>query len=624
MYVRETKATLPGFREKMTQAYEFALTKVGQDIGSTQIWVDYIAFLRAGDASGSFAENQKIASIRRVYQRVCSSPILNIDPLWKEYNVFEQNVNKVLAKKLCDERARDFKNALRVAKEAEHLFRDVEKGTPSVPPGTLADEQQQLRLWKKIIAWEKTNPCRSDNPATVKRRVMFTYEQCLLVFGHHPDIWYEAAHFLSESARGLTDKSDTLGKEWLDEVTVFFERAIGLFMSRNQLVHFAYADFEQSRMHYDKCHEIYTRLIKSLGDTDHSLTYVQYMKFARQAEGMKAARLVFKKAREDQQCAHPAFVAAALMEYACSKDKTIAIKIFELGLKRFATELEYVKAYLQFMISLNEDNNTRVLFERLVGGLAEDKSRELWDIFRRFESSVGDLSSLLKVEKRMTEVFSKSIENCEAPLIVDRYRFLGLWPCSDDELLSMNHKEFAKQYSILRSGTPTLLAARQSATKGDATQAKPVSTTDSSGRGMPDVKNMLPFRPSVRVGVNVQGVPGGSFPLPQPLTELSLAIPPPTSFQGPFVVVDDWLKLISKIDIPDDYETFAAKWEDRVKLDGDLAMKSASHFAFAKSSSRKRHGGEAHESDEEDAAPPVNDIYRVRQQKRVHTAISMT
>ena len=95
----------------------------------------------------------------------------------------------------------------------------------------------------------------------------------------------------------------------------------------------------------------------------------------------------------------------------------------------------------------------------------------------------------------------------------------------------------------------------------------------------------------------MQGVPGGSFPLPQPLTELSLAIPPPTSFQvsrsfvsylftvvvdllrsyrsslstcvntqllislslpnvqGPFVVVDDWLKLISKIDIPDDYES---------------------------------------------------------------------
>ena len=26
---------------------------------------------------------------------------------------------------------------------------------------------------------------------------------------------------------------------------MFFERAIGLFMSRNQLVHFAYADFEQ-------------------------------------------------------------------------------------------------------------------------------------------------------------------------------------------------------------------------------------------------------------------------------------------------------------------------------------------------------------------------------------------
>lgn len=47
--------------------------------------------------------------------------------------------------------------------------------------------------------------------------------------------------------------------------------------------------------------------------------YVQYMNFARRAEGIKSARAVFKMAREDKRSTYHAFVAAALMEFYCSK-----------------------------------------------------------------------------------------------------------------------------------------------------------------------------------------------------------------------------------------------------------------------------------------------------------------
>lgn len=43
--------------------------------------------------------------------------------------------------------------------------------------------------------------------------VMFAYEQCLLVLGHHPDIWYEAAQYLEQSSKLLAEKGvrdDTL------------------------------------------------------------------------------------------------------------------------------------------------------------------------------------------------------------------------------------------------------------------------------------------------------------------------------------------------------------------------------------------------------------------------------
>jgi cleavage stimulation factor subunit 3 len=53
------------------------------------------------------------------------------------------------------------------------------------------------------------------------------------------------------------------------------------------------------------------------------------------------------------------FVAAALMEYYCTKDAKIAGNIFELGFKKFKTNADYILEYLDFLSHLNEANNTR-------------------------------------------------------------------------------------------------------------------------------------------------------------------------------------------------------------------------------------------------------------------------
>ena len=69
-------------REKLAQAYNFALDKMGMDIASFPIWNEYIRFLKSADAVGSYAENQKIAWIRKVYQRAVVNPMSNIEQAW--------------------------------------------------------------------------------------------------------------------------------------------------------------------------------------------------------------------------------------------------------------------------------------------------------------------------------------------------------------------------------------------------------------------------------------------------------------------------------------------------------------------------------------------------------------
>lgn len=52
------------------------------------------------------------------------------------------------------------------------------------------------------------------------------------------------------------------------------------------------------------------------------------------------------------------------------------MKIFELGLKKYSDETAYAVAYLEFVMSLNDDTNTRVMFEKILtsGNLQADKS----------------------------------------------------------------------------------------------------------------------------------------------------------------------------------------------------------------------------------------------------------
>ena len=95
---------------------------------------------------------------------------------------------------------------------------------------------------------------------------------------------------------------------------------------------------------------------------------------------------------------------------------------------------------------------------------------DVWNKFLEFESSVGDLSSILKVEKRRAGVigpvstecdalivkpslyllctlyvsivhaYSQEFEGRETALLIDRYKFLDLLPCSATELRSVGYK----------------------------------------------------------------------------------------------------------------------------------------------------------------------------------------
>lgn len=132
----------------------------------------------------------------------------------------------------------------------------------------------EVELWKKYIAWERSNPLRTEDTSLVARRVMFAIEQCLLCLGHHPAVWHQAAHFLELSSKILTEKGDVnAAKNLSDEAATMFERATNTLLSKNMLLYFAHADFEEGRVKYEKVHQIYQKFL-DIPDIDPTLVSI--------------------------------------------------------------------------------------------------------------------------------------------------------------------------------------------------------------------------------------------------------------------------------------------------------------------------------------------------------------
>ncbi|KAG5444096.1 Cleavage stimulation factor subunit 3 [Clonorchis sinensis] len=542
-YIKDTKGKHHAFKEKMAQAYDFTLDKMGLDLNSYSIWADYISFLRSTQVQGSYAESQKITATRRVYQRSIVTPMLGIETIWRDYCMYENSINPLIAKKFTEERSRDYMNARRVAKEYEVITKGLSRNMPSIPPQNTPYEAKQVELWKKYIQWEKDNPLKTEDIITTTKRGKFTVS---------------------------SNTDQTTARQFANETASMYERAIAL-LKTNMMLYFAYADYEEGRCKFAKVHSIYKKLI-SLENIDPTLPYIQYMRFARRAEGILSARHVFKLARDDSRISYHVYCAAAFMEYYCSKDKEIGHKIFELGMKRFGGNADYILCYVDFMTHLNEDNNIRVLFERALGSnqVASERARVIWARFLQFESQVGDLASILKVEKRRLQALEtvKEVSRLESALLIDRYRFLDLLPCSDSELKSLGYRELARfQFagsgrgydeffgSVLAPhvGLSTALSLGVGSTMGDPSVLSGSSGDQRPAYPQPDVSQMLPFKPKAYPRTGSHPVGGGEFPPPPAASALLRLLPPPECFHGPFVEIDKFMEHFLELEIPDDY-----------------------------------------------------------------------
>ena len=212
-------------RQTVTQAYEFVLDNVGIDKDSGSIWSDYIQFIRhspgvAGDTT--WQGGQKMDLLRKTYTRAISVPISNVNTLWKEYDQFEMGLNKTTGRKFLAERSPAYMSAKSANTALDNITRGLQRtNLPRLPPapGFEGDEEymSQVELWKKWIAWEKSDPLdlKTDEPDLLQKRILYCYKQALMALRFWPEMWVDAAEWCFDNA--ITKDGVDVGLDFLTQ-----------------------------------------------------------------------------------------------------------------------------------------------------------------------------------------------------------------------------------------------------------------------------------------------------------------------------------------------------------------------------------------------------------------------
>jgi cleavage stimulation factor subunit 3 len=198
-------------RRIVTQAYEFVLDHVGHDKDAGKIWQEYIQFLRFGPGTlgeSGWQDTQKADRLRKAYREAVCVPMSNVNTLWKEYDQFEMGINKTTGRKFLADRSPGYMTAKSANTSLENLTRGLRRSNiPKLPPapGFDGDEEyvEQVELWKKWIAWEKSDPLElnieKDGNLLLRKRILYCYKQALMALRFWPEMWVDAAEWCFEN-----------------------------------------------------------------------------------------------------------------------------------------------------------------------------------------------------------------------------------------------------------------------------------------------------------------------------------------------------------------------------------------------------------------------------------------
>ncbi|KAH0563131.1 hypothetical protein GP486_002300 [Trichoglossum hirsutum] len=170
-----------------------------------------------------------------------------------------------------------------------------------------------------------------------------------------------------------------------------------------------------------------------------SFTWIALMRAMRRIQGkgkvnsdVGGSRQIFTDARKRGRLTSDVYVASALLEHHCYKDQA-ATKIFERGAKLFPDDENFALEYLKHLIAINDITNARAVFETTVSKMSQRNAKPVYAFFHQYEAHYGELSQVIKLEKRMGDLYP---EDPQLTRFSHRYSTLGFDPTAVRPIIS--------------------------------------------------------------------------------------------------------------------------------------------------------------------------------------------
>ena len=207
-----------------------------------------------------------------------------------------------------------------------------------------------------------------------------------------------------------------------------------------------------------------------------SHAWIALMRAARRIQSKSGFRTIFADARKRGKVTSELYVETALIEYHCYKDPA-GTRIFERGMKLFPEDEHFALEYLKHLIAINDVTNARAVFETTIGKLTANpatvsRAKSIFLFLHEYESHFGELPQVVKLEKRMNELYP---EDPSLKLFSERFTSRGFDPTSARPIVS------STQTKSLQTAIPSIEQPAPAVASPAVRQA-----TLSPKRGLPD------------------------------------------------------------------------------------------------------------------------------------------
>lgn len=239
-------------RGVIQRAFEFSLQHIGIDREAGSIWRDYISFLREAEGRAAYEAQQINDVLRRTFQRAVVIPLNVVEELWADYNAWENAMNKMTARKFVGEKSAAYTSSRLAMRVMRPMLDGLDNfhGVPPRPNWARQSDHDIVDGWKRYLAWEEDNPLQLDDVTALQQRITYAYRKAIAELRFYPEIWFSAAAY-----------AKSIGKA--DDSIAFLKSG----MTANPtslLLHFAFAEAEESKRSFVETHATYDSLSNRL------------------------------------------------------------------------------------------------------------------------------------------------------------------------------------------------------------------------------------------------------------------------------------------------------------------------------------------------------------------------